>query len=214
MRNILLFFIFVVIGVIIAFGYFGWKKNTQVVSNIFLPKERPTIFSVEQAPSESKKGIIASMSGTVEWESRVATVPAQLTTPIPVQQGESLTTVDDGQVSVNFSDIGSVTLAPKSKIEFIQTLPGNFVVNQSEGTIHYQKTGSTPIAIRSLHLLITMTGTITVTVDKDTGIITVVVNNGSATVGFNDLQYISHVVNINSGQEYIFDDMQRTGTLK
>lgn len=214
MKNLLLLLVSILIGISVIIGYYGLKKNTGNVTNVTIPKDQQTIFLVEQAPSESKKGIISSMSGTVEWESRIATIPAQLTTQVPIKQGESLITADDGQVSMNFSDIGSVILAPKSKIEFIQTLPDNFVVNQSTGTIHYQKTGSTPMAIRSFHLLITMTGAVTITVDKDTGIITVTVNSGSITAGFNDLQYVSHVININSGQKYIFDDTLRTGTLE
>lgn len=214
MKNLLLFIISVLIGSAIVVGYYGYKKNTRI-TKVLAPKERPTIFSIEKAPSESKKGTIASMSGTVEWESRIATIPAQLTTTaVLIQQGESLTTAEDGQISVSFPDIGSLDVTPKSKVEFTQTLPGNFVVNQSAGMIHYQKTASTPVSIRSLHLLIIMTGRATVMVDKDTGIITVVVNSGTASVGFNDLQYVSHVVDIDSGQKFVFDDTKRTGTLE
>lgn len=208
MKNLLLFIISILIGGIVAVGYYRFivdKKS--ILSPISQNKE--SAFSIANPPKQSITGKIISMTGMVEWESRVATQPAQIVKPVPIQQGENLITKDDGNVSVTFDNIGNIKLLPKTEVDFVQTLPLNFVVNQKSGTAVYTKTGTVPFSIRSLHLLVTITGEIKLAIDEEEPTITINVNEGKATIAYNDLQNISHVLTIDQGESFVFDDQNR-----
>lgn len=207
-----MFFFAFFLGLIGAFGYSYWKTNKVSTTNKS-DKKKPT-FSIEKAPKNSVKGTIESLSGSVKWESRTATAPSEIIKPVTIQQGEILETGEDGKVTIIFPDITSITLSSQSKISITQTLPANFVFDQKEGSVAYEKTGQTPISIRALHLLTTLnTGKLTLTIDKESAEITIVVKKGSATVGFNNLENISTVINIEEGEEFIYnDDTRETST--
>ena len=156
MKKLLIFFIFLLIGIVLGSICYIWKSN-QTNSNIERVKKEPR-FSIEKAPKNSEVGTIQSMSGTIRWGSRIAiaTEGAQITQPVPIQQGEELMSGDDGSAVVSYQNGLTISLSPNSHISFIQMLPANFVLNQLEGTIEYQKNNSTPLAIRTLHLLTQM----------------------------------------------------------
>jgi len=207
-----LFFFAFILGLTTAFGYSYWKTNKVAVVN--KPENKKPIFSIETAPKNSVKGKIESLSGTVKWESRTATAPSEIVKPVTIQQGEVVETGEDGNTTIIFPEIASIALSSQSIISITQTLPTNFVFDQKEGSISYEKISETPISIRCLHLLTTLdSGKLTLTLDKDTLEITINVKNGSATVAFNDLENVSTVINLKEGEKFIFnDDTRETST--
>jgi hypothetical protein len=213
MKNFVLFILFFLIGIVSVIGYYsinGAKSNyitKQAVKKLL-------DFNIATAPKETLKGTIVSLTGSVKWESRIATAPAQLTKTISIQQGESVLTENDGAVTINFSDAGLVNISAKSQVDIIQTLPTNIVFNQKKGSVTYQKTSQIPLAIRSLHLLTMIdNGQIRLIIDEENSTILVTVISGQATIAFNDLQYLSHIINLNKGQEYLFDDINHEGSV-
>ena len=113
-------------------GVVGYFKLTQKLSTISIPT-LPSVsfsdlvkisrFSLEKAPSESLVGTISGINGDVEYESRTATESAKINSPVEVQQGESLSTGDNGKVILNFKDAADITIDSSSGVDIIQTLP-------------------------------------------------------------------------------------------
>ncbi len=209
MKDLWLFIVSILIGGLMAVGYFRFIVDKSPIISPISQKTEPT-FSIANPPKESITGKITSISGGVEWESRVATQPAQIAKPVPIRQGENLITKDDGNISLTFDNIGNIKLLPKTEVDFVQTLPVNFVVNQKSGTVVYIKEGTVPFSVRSLHLLTTITGEIKLVIDEQKPIITINVNKGSVTIAYNDLQNISHTQTIYEGKQFIFNDELRT----
>ena len=207
MRNFITFFI---LGLFLSLGYY-LLINKKVTFPIIQSLKQKEIFSFDKAPKDSLKGTIQSLSGLVKWESRIATEEVALKKEILIQQGETISTGEDGNINLEYTDRAILKIASQSAISIIQTLPTNLVFNQIDGTIEYKKLGQTPISIRSFHLIIIFDGEIMIAVDKITGLITINVRKGSAQVGYNDLQYISEVENLTEGQIYEFDDAKREG---
>jgi len=201
------------IGIITAFGYSYWKTNK--IPTINKPKNKKLAFSIDAAPKNSIKGKIESLSGKVKWESRTATAPSEIIKSVIIQQGETLETGEDGNATIIFPEILTINLSSQSKLSITQTLPTNFVFDQSNGSITYEKNGQTPISIRSLHLLTAMnSGKIILTIDKETAEITISVKKGSATAAFNDLENLSNVVNIKEGEKFVFNDDTREASME
>jgi hypothetical protein len=197
------------------FIYLHKKVFLPAVKLPLLPTSTPIpTFSIEKAPSKSVQAQIISLSGDVNWQSRTATQPAAITSPIPVKQGEVVSTGDTGKAEVHLND-DSFSLLPKTHLEFIQTLPQNFVLNQASGTVTYTHNSNVPLSVRSLHLLVQMEkGVAILSVDTDTHIITLDIQKGSAQVGFNDSSLFTTLQTVAKGEELIYDDDKREITVK
>jgi len=212
-KKILIFLIFLFIGIVLGSICYVWKSN-QTNSDIERVKKEPR-FSIEKAPTNSEKGTIQSMAGTIKWQSRIATEAAQIAKPVPIQQGEELLSGEDGSAVINYLTGLAISLSPNSHISVIQTLPTNFVFKQIEGTIDYQKNNRIPVAIRSLHLLTQMdNGDIQIVVDEKTAHVGIAIKQGSARVAFNDSKNLSNVLNLQQGDLYQFDDEKRQGNIE
>ncbi len=212
MKYLNIFLLFFLVGICVAIGY-------KVIhhTDLSVAKQNPPTgdFSIIQPPKQSVKGQIASMSGDVNWESRTATQPATLLKPRPVQQGELLETGKDGKVTVVFPNAGTIHINQSSHLEFIQTLPVNFVFSQNKGLVDYEKKGNVPFSVRTFHLVVSLeNGTYSVNTDADNDIVTIAVHAGSAKIAFNNTQYVTQIVNINEGEQYAFDDTLRQGTIE
>ena len=213
MKDVGLFIISFLIGTVMVVGYSIFnKQNFQQKPTIQNTKQKQTpTFSIESPPSESLKGLIASRSGTLFWESRIATAPSQLNDNVKIQQGERLITKDKSSATVNFDHVGSIVFLENADLSFIQTLPIDFVVEQKKGTIKYEVSGSTPLSIRIRNALITKTsGTIQITVTDDDSIISISTVQGTAQIGFNDLDYVSQVFTLREEQVYEYNSDERT----
>jgi hypothetical protein len=195
----------------------GNQPSNQKLIDANLNTKSPSLFSIDNAPATSLRGQILTNSGDVKWQSRTATAPATLKIPISIQQGERLVTGDTGHIKVQFDNIVTLTIFPKSDLSFTQTLPANIVISQDQGQAEYSHLGrSTPLSIRSLGLLININtpGDLVVSVSNDGSEVSVRVVAGEARTAYNDSQNISQLVTVSSGQQFTFNDGTREGTLR
>ena len=215
MKKIFFFLYALVIGFILVGLYFRFVYKGEVpIIEIKIPFVGSQ-FSLENAPSKSLKGKIISMTGEIEWQSRVATESSKLTnSTTQIQQGESLKTLSTGNITVQFGDAAKIILLPKTKVDIIQTLTDDIVFNQTSGSATYEKTASYPVSVRILHLLVENGGSVTASIDELTGIITVSSDKGGATAAYNDQNNTSNIVKIPEGQKYVFNDDTRQGELE
>lgn len=214
MRSIILFIVAILIGscaIIVLQIAKVQKTKTEVIKFVNSRSD----FSIEKAPSQTVKGIITAVKGDIKWQSRLATVSAELGENRTVFQGESLETGFDGSLLVNLLPNNRISFAADSQLEFAQLLPSNFVFNQHKGAINYESSGETPISVRSLHLLTRMeNGLMEISIEKDTGIITVSPIKGIISIGYNDLDNLTHTETVPAGGRFVFDDTTRTAELK
>jgi hypothetical protein len=212
MKNILFFFVFLLVGTGLVFGY-RYLTKQQTGFLLHQPKIA-TAFSLKNAPRDSLKGKIATMSGSVTWLSRVATRPVTLSAPGYIQQGESLGTGKNGKAGVVIQNSGEVILTPDSHVNFIQMLPVNIVLDQDKGVVIYENTGQNAMSVQTLDLITSVNGALAViSLDQKTNTVTITVEKGSVTEGYEDLQNNSNVVNVPAGNIYTFDDTTRVGTV-
>ena len=196
-------------GFVIMVGYLKYKSNTatQIPRKIVALK---THFSLANAPSQSVHGSVVSMTGIVNWQFRTATQASHLTSLISLQQGENIVTENVGTAHIQFADT-DIFLSPKTEVDFIQMLPSNFVIAQTSGSAEYKTTGTTPISVRSLGLIVQiLNADATITYNATETKLTVQILKGSATAAYNDLDNLSNVIPFTSGQTLIFDNGSRT----
>jgi hypothetical protein len=162
-------------------------------------------FSLDTPPSQSLQGEITSLFGEVEWQSRTATQPAKITKPRQVQQGEEVKTLDSGQLTIVFPNIAGIAVHPKTEIDIIQTLPTNILIGQNSGTADYKKLDNNSLSVRSQNLLIKINqGEIMISVDENKPYITANVITGSVTVAYNDMNFITKLIAVSSGESLLF----------
>lgn len=182
------------------------------------PLENPFIsasdYSVAVPPAESLSGQITKLTGNVSWKSRTATSESRLTEKTSLVQGSSIHTKDSGLLTVQLSNIATISALPKTNLSFIQTLPQNLVIGQDSGDALYTKSGKSPLSVRSNEILINLnSGKMEVTVSRDSNRIYVDVISGNAQIAYNDRDTISNVVPVEEGYEFIFDEDSRTGRI-
>lgn len=213
MKKLLIFLVFLFIGIILGSTCYIWKNN-QTNDDIERVKKEPR-FSVDEAPKNSEKGTIQTMTGTIKWQSRIATEASQIIQPVPIQQGDELISGEDGSAVVNYLSGLTISLSPDSHISVVQTLPTNFVFNQINGTIEYQKDSPISLGVRSLHLLAQIdNGSVQIVTDEKAMTVEITVKRGSVRIAFNDLENISNVVSLSQGDRYLFDDEKRRGNIE
>ncbi|MCL4366819.1 hypothetical protein M1563_01475 [Patescibacteria group bacterium] len=209
---------FFLIGILFGLGailliYFT-NDQSQLLQETVLINQPTNQFSISYPPSLSLTGKVASMSGEIMWEGRTATQAALITGPVDLEQGTMLQTGDNGQVSAEFANAVSISMLANSQVSFTQTLPNDFVVQQTSGQITYTKLAQIPVSVRVLHLLIDQAqGQVTVIVDPDHGLITVDVLTGQVLVAFNDTNLVSHTLQITAPKRLIFNDQNRSTRL-
>jgi len=178
---------------------------TNIIKNVTKPA-----FSIINAPSLSVIGSIKEMSGEVKWQSRIATQSSEIKNPITLQQGEEIETGETGSLTVEFPNEAVIRIMPKTQINFVQTLPVNFVTSVVNGGATFTKTANTPVSIRAMHLLIKQnSGDLSIGVDTENSLVNINILKGSVTIAYNDLNLISHVTNIDAGKRITFNDSSR-----
>ena len=213
MKSTGLFIFSFLIGIGLVFGYLKLKVNDTPQQKTVAKKQISTTptFSIETPPSESLKGSIVSKTGIIFWESRIATAPSELKENVQIQQGEELLTHEKSGITVNFDQVGTIVLSENADLSFIQTLPVDFVVEQKNGTIKYTMNGKTPLSIKIRSALITKTsGEIQITATDGDPIVLISTLQGTAKIGFNDLDYVSQVFTLREGQMYEYNSDERT----
>lgn len=210
MRPTLLFLLFCVVGLVLAHFLFQFKSGAIEKNKEILQKE---IFSIEDAPSETLRGEITTLSGEVFWQSRIATQAAPLKKPRTIQQGEELRTGKDGTVSLSFANGPTLTLFPNTHINVIQTLPNSIVLLQDEGSVTYQIAKS--VSVLNLDLLTVMKeGEMTITIGPEGEDVQTKILKGQATIAHNDAEKVTTVTPISAGQTFIFDQVASVGRVQ
>jgi hypothetical protein len=209
MKSFAIFVLYFFLGIFLIFSY---KKIIQIINSQQLKTPVATsLFSLENAPSESLRGTVVSLLGDVQWQSRIATQPAKIIKPMQIQQGEKLVTNDNGQAFIVISKTIEITMSPKTEINFIQTLPTNILIEQNSGKSDYINLNNNSFSVRSLNLLIKINqGEVSLSVNEKLPYITADVKSGSVTIGYNDINFITQTLNIASGKRLLF----RTDTKK
>ncbi len=212
MKPVFLLLSFFLIGVLIIVYYktYTVARMTQALTT---PMSQSIPFSLAVPPPESLKGSIVSFSDDIQWQSREATVPAQLAIKVPVFQGEDFWTGEKGKLVIEFLNTLTIQVFPTTHIALIQTLPDNFVMLQDSGKANYINTSiHTPISIRVSPLIVQEEkGEIEIEKDDELTRTTITVKKGAVTIGFNDSDNISNVVRVSEGSVYTFDNEARTG---
>lgn len=193
-------------------GYFLYPK----LDTNSKPKQINTSqFSLTKAPSQSLKGKIIDYSGEVFYQSRTATQAAELTNfNLVVQQGEDYLTKEDSGLSLLFPNHIQLELAENTELKIIQTLPQATVFSQLNGEVEYQTLGEYPLSVRTAYLLTELNGNILITRDSENSLVEIEVKSGQARLGYNDLNYQSHTLNLSAGEIFIFNYDTRQGDLK
>jgi hypothetical protein len=213
MKNILLFLVFLLVGLALLLGYRYLSQPQKIFQNTKPPLT--TKFSLAHAPTQSFQGTIASMSGKVMWLSRTASKPVQLKSPRAIQQGEELSTGSDGQAIIRIQNDASLLLLPNSHVSIIQLLPQNFVFVQDRGTIRYENTIQVPVSIKTLDLLsLLVKGVVTIYVDPHGKTVSANLAQGDLQEGYEDAQNNSTTMTVNEGQTFIFDQINKIGTIQ
>jgi hypothetical protein len=212
-KNIFLLFISALIGITaVTLGYLWVAPRDSQVLKPFFPK---TLFSIENAPSKSLSGKVVSFSGNVSWQSRTVEYATLITSSVKLQQGDEVNVQNNAKAVMDFPQAVTITASSNTQINFIQTLPANFVVEQKQGLSMYDKSGDIPVSVRALDLLINIEkGTCTISVDKDTSDIIVTANSGSVVVAFNDTGNNTNILTINQNKEYLFNNDTKLGKIK
>jgi hypothetical protein len=212
MRSFLLFLFFLLIGLSLVLMYNYWNTKFFTVNT---SPGVTTKFSLKDAPSESLSASVATLSGSVNWRSRISTNTIQLKMYQKVQQGEEITTGHNGKAGLKIQNDAFLLLEPNTHIAIIQLLPVNFVFVQDKGKVEYANTIRVPISVRSLDLLSVITnGDVIITVDPNKQTVMVAVLKGSVKEGYEDLQNTNTVMNLNAGQIFVFDETNRIGTIR
>ncbi len=183
-------------------------------SMLFSGKVTATLFSIANAPRQTIHAQIVSFSPDIYWESRVATIPAILTSKIALSQGEEIDT-GSGSAILSLSPVGIISLAKNTTLDFIQLLPLNIVLSQSKGSVSYDNSNNGQLGVVVGNLLVqVISGKCSVTVDSKKNTITISVASGNVLAAYNDTNYSSHVQTLAAKQIYIFDNTAQTGVLK
>lgn len=211
MKYILGFLIFFLIGFFLIFAGKRYLALQQQ-GNIKTPISKAVPFSLDTPPKNSLKGTMEK-TGTIYFESRSASEEAVLLEAKPVLQGEAYRTDEKASLRIFYPGKLTTILNDQTTLSIIQTIPTNFTFSQTNGTVTYEKIDpSIPVGVRALHLLISQKeGSMDVTVDADAGQVIISVTKGEVTMAFNDLELLSTVTTLQTGDAYTFDDATRTG---
>jgi hypothetical protein len=213
-KNTVLLISSVLVGILIfVVGFIYLSHQDITIPNPLLPV---THFSLENAPTESLKGNIASFSGNVAWQSRTAATASLINTPVTIGQGEEIVAQGNGAATIKFPKGILVQMNSNSDIGIVQMLPANIVILQNQGTVSYQNSDNKiPLSINGLDLMVNINqGTAQVSVDKSTSSVVISVSSGSAVATFTDTQNNTQVETINNGNQMTFDNNTKTADIE
>jgi hypothetical protein len=212
MKTFLLFDLTLLVGLLISFVYFKEKTPPSTISfTVPTPTQIPFDFFPANPPKDSLIGEISSPSGEILWQSRTSTGAATLGQVTQIKQGEKLVTKNNSQVTINFSPGIIIQEFSASDIEFIQTLTQNVVINQLSGRVSYNQTGTIPLSIRTLHLLVNVASPdLVITTNSENDLVYLDIYAGSVTLGYNNPDFQTITQTIPSGKRVVFHDLTRT----
>jgi hypothetical protein len=215
LKYLLLFLIPFAITVSAILAYFNFNSNLKGLKIRNLPSfnlndvVKFSRYTLEKAPSETLVGTMLNLSGTVKYESRMATESALIEKAVNVQQGDIIETGEDGSVSVQFKDIAELNIKSLSKTEIVQTLPANLVFWHKSGSVVYKKIGPNPVSVRAHRLLIDINGEAEIIFNKVEPAITIHALKDSVKTVFNNINNETQVVIVDEGKSMEFNNEKR-----
>ena len=213
-KSILIIFCSILVG---FFGFFAFRVvwvHYEQSKEVFASVE---IHKVLNPPQGSLIASVTNLSGEVEKEGRLDTKFHDITTQTTLLEGESLIASDSGSVNVAFNNNVNLSLSNNTELDYLNALPNALVVRQPTGTITYATSTITrPFSIRSLGLLTQLASQSNITIATDTNaqMVTVTINNGTATLAYSDQNDDTQVEKLAQGQTAIFDNNASTLTLQ
>ena len=190
------------IGIALAFA-FRYYHVSQIKPSSFTPQS--PLFQ-PNPPANALNGQITTLDGAAFRLARFAgdTAPAKIDDTI--FQGESLITANKSAAEVTFP---SIDFSPISQVNFISTTADSFLLNQTGGTVDYTLSGTKPVSIKVLHLLIELkTGIARVKINSFA--ITIDILSGSATLGYNSLDNVTQIHQLSESQRTVYNDTTRS----
>lgn len=214
MKSFVLVAISILVGFLIVFFLNPIQLTTRNTVRFESSPEADSSYSFEGAPTQSLIGKMTSIQGEVFWQSRTATEPSRLVSPVAVLQAEIVATGEDGASEVEFENGARVAVAAESNVEFVQTLPSHIVINHKAGSARYVAINNGSLAVRSLNVLAELGADTSVLIEREEGYLTFVVEKGVVTVAFNDLDNVSTTMRIREGERYIYNSDERSGQVE
>lgn len=199
-KNVLIFLFFLLVG----FGglYTYLSSNPKLKSIVLKEILTGSKFSLLDAPKMSLKARITNFSGEVNWKSRIGDDFEKVISPsLSLQQGESLKTGIDGEITINFDQVSEIILGNSSSIDIVQTIPNDLVFSQYDGKIEYKKLSSIPVSVRAKRLLIEVLSVTKIQIDGD--LISVW---GDAKIAYNNNANITKVLEVPKNKSLIFNN--------
>lgn len=205
----------VLAGIYTAYTMYQVPAPTPVQTKSITVQHTPTPsftpFQILTPPAQSMTGKITHYEGDILREDRVATEPSKLTGSMAIVQGERLITQENASATIVFGTDFSFNVDEKADLSFIQTLPVDFVVQQTSGTVDYKSESATPLSIRVRNALIAKPfGTIRITLTDGDSIVLLESLTGPTTIGFNDEEFITRVFDLREGEVYEYNSDEKT----
>lgn len=209
-------FVFLLMMVAIVGGLAPWigksKQMSQVIE-LISPHFQPSERTYQRAMPEGwLQANVASISGIVEYQGRYDIEFSPLTSEQNIGLGADIKTGSQSADTtiITFPNFAQITVNDNTRLTFSNTSADNFLIKVDRGgQINIASlTGQTSLSVRSLNLLAELTAP-QATISAIEEIITIDLASGSATLGFNDLDYQTQIKEFTAPISIIFNDQTR-----
>lgn len=158
-------------------------------------------------PAQALTGTLTVTAGHALKFSRGGTEFTEASTGAQILHGESVATKEKSSAVAEISGIGKISMGPGAELVFANLFTNNLVLQQKNGSIHYEI--KNPISVRILHALaVIQPGVVTISIDES--IINVSVTSGSVKLGIVDTDNNTHVFNVTAGKTARINDDVRS----
>ena len=138
-------------------------------------------------------GVISKIQGEVKKQGREDEEFLPFTEKGNVIEGESIATGKNGSSTLEFVEFANIEMRPNSEIGLSNLIPEQFLVIQRKGKVIYKSfVTEKPLSVRSLHLLVQVSGVSQITTLTD-GRISVEILSGQAKAAYVDLNNKTHL---------------------
>lgn len=164
-----------------------------------------------QPPTNSQIAQVIAVKNDVTKIPRNATTAATIKTGDEVLVGETVTTGENSETTLQLGSSLTSSVSANTVMTFLSTVPETILVKQDQGTAIYQNNGEQPFSLRILHFLIELqSGNMTVTTDEKEKIVTLLLNEGTAKVAWEDKDLNSKIYTLMVGQTVVLEDTTLT----
>lgn len=213
MKGILLFIFSIICGFTVIY-FFAKPFIPSSADEEKIKSPVSSFFSLEEPPSQSLRGNLSSVTGEIKLQTRLATEPASLVSQRDMKQGELIATGKESTARIEFKNGAEVNIQSESALEFMQTLPEHIVISQKSGSATYQTGDTAAVSVRILQVLIVLNSHTEVEVSRDGPEVNIRVMKGSVKAGYNDIDNVSTVVPIKSGEVFVYSADTREGEIQ